>query len=57
VLQPTTGYVYIGDVDLAKKREDALARTNFAGVYAALPGNLTVNENLRFFGFCMASAP
>ena len=51
VLQPTTGYVYIGDIDLAKKREEVLARTNFAAVYAALPGNLTVNENLKFFGW------
>ena len=28
----------------------ALARTNFAAVYAPLPGNLTVQQNLRFFG-------
>ena len=25
-------------------------RTNFAAVYAPLPGNLTVSENLRVFG-------
>ena len=29
-------------------------RTNFAAVYAALPGNLTVSENLRFFGLLYA---
>jgi ABC-2 type transport system ATP-binding protein len=27
-----------------------LANTNFAAVYAPLPGNLTVIQNLRFFG-------
>jgi ABC-2 type transport system ATP-binding protein len=50
VLEPTAGKVLIDDIDLAKHRARALARTNFAAVYAALPGNLTVNENLRFFG-------
>ncbi|MFZ8310632.1 hypothetical protein ACO1LC_14360, partial [Staphylococcus aureus] len=28
----------------------ARARTNFAAVYAPLPGNLTVEQNLKFFG-------
>jgi ABC-2 type transport system ATP-binding protein len=50
VLQPTTGSVQIDEIDLSKNRARALARTNFAAVYAALPGNLTVSENLRFFG-------
>jgi ABC-2 type transport system ATP-binding protein len=50
VLQPTTGMVLIDEIDLAKHRARALAGTNFAAVYAALPGNLTVAENLRFFG-------
>jgi ABC-2 type transport system ATP-binding protein len=50
VLQPTTGTVLIDEIDLAKHRARALAGTNFAAVYAALPGNLTVAENLRFFG-------
>jgi ABC-2 type transport system ATP-binding protein len=50
VLEPTSGSVLIDGIDLAKHRERALARTNFAAVYAALPGNLTVKENLRFFG-------
>ncbi|MEP6914829.1 MAG: ABC transporter ATP-binding protein, partial [Acidobacteriota bacterium] len=31
-------------------RRAALARTNFAAVYAPLPGNLTVAQNLRIFG-------
>jgi ABC-2 type transport system ATP-binding protein len=50
VLQPTSGSVLIGGIDLARHRARALAGTNFAAVYATLPGNLTVAENLRFFG-------
>ena len=50
VLEPTTGTVQIDGIDLAKDRAKALGRTNFAAVYAALPGNLTVSENLKFFG-------
>jgi ABC-2 type transport system ATP-binding protein len=50
VLAATTGSVEIDGIDIAKHRALALARTNFAAVYAALPGNLTVIENLRFFG-------
>jgi len=50
VLQATTGSVQIDGLDVARQRARALARTNFAAVYAALPGNLTVIENLRFFG-------
>jgi ABC-2 type transport system ATP-binding protein len=50
VLQPTSGSVLIGEIDLARHRARALAGTNFAAVYAALPGNLTVAENLFFFG-------
>src|SRR6266478_3248624 len=47
---PTTGSVEIDGIDISKQRARALAKTNFAAVYAALPGNLTVIENLRFFG-------
>jgi ABC-2 type transport system ATP-binding protein len=50
VLEPSAGHVQIDEIDLAQHRELALARTNFAAVYAALPGNLTVAENLTFFG-------
>ena len=50
VLEPTGGSVLIAEIDLARERARALARTNFAAVYAALPGNLTVRENLWFFG-------
>ena len=50
VLAPSSGSIRIGEFDVARERARALARTNFAAVYAALPGNLTVRQNLRFFG-------
>jgi ABC-2 type transport system ATP-binding protein len=50
VLAPTAGRIEIDGVDLAAHRARALARTNFAAVYAPLPGNLTVEQNLRVFG-------
>lgn len=50
VLQPDTGSISIEGIDLASRRSEAVERTNFAAVYAPLPGNLTVLENLRIFG-------
>jgi ABC-2 type transport system ATP-binding protein len=50
VLAPTAGSISIAGIDIAKRRSQALAHTNFAAVYATLPGNLTVVQNLRFFG-------
>jgi ABC-2 type transport system ATP-binding protein len=50
VLEPSAGAVSIDGLDLARRRCDALQRTNFAAVYAPLPGNLTVAQNLRVFG-------
>lgn len=50
VLAPTAGTIMIEGLDLAKRRRRALERTNFAAVYAPLPGNLTVYQNLRIFG-------
>jgi ABC-2 type transport system ATP-binding protein len=50
VLEPTSGTILVEGVDIAVKRSQVLARTNFAAVYAPLPGNLTVLQNLRFFG-------
>ena len=50
VLQPTSGSIHIDGVDLGSRRSQALERTNFAAVYAPLPGNLTVRQNLRIFG-------
>lgn len=50
VLEPSAGMIAIDGVDLLKRRSTALSCTNFAAVYAALPGNLTVEQNLRVFG-------
>jgi ABC-2 type transport system ATP-binding protein len=50
VLEPTGGSVAIAGIDLGARREDALAVVNFSAVYAPLPGNLTVEQNLRVFG-------
>src|SRR5579863_9879135 len=50
VLEPSAGKILVEGVDLATHRSEVLARTNFAAVYAPLPGNLTVVQNLRFFG-------
>jgi len=50
VLEPSGGRIDIEKRSLATDRREALLRTNFAAVYAPLPGNLTVEQNLRFFG-------
>ena len=50
VLAPDSGLVKIAGHDIVKARSTALSCTNFAAVYAPLPGNLTVAENLRIFG-------
>ena len=50
VLAPTSGAIRIDGIDLARRRCEALQRTNFAAAYAPLPGNLTVAQNLRVFG-------
>lgn len=49
VLEPSAGSIHIGGIDLLRRRSRALACTNFAAVYAPLPGNLTVYQNLRVF--------
>jgi ABC-2 type transport system ATP-binding protein len=54
VLAPTSGRIAIEGVDLKARRSLALAATNFAAVYAPLPGNLTVEQNLRVFGMIYA---
>jgi ABC-2 type transport system ATP-binding protein len=49
VLEPSAGRIEIEQRNLATDRRQALLRTNFAAVYAPLPGNLTVEQNLKFF--------
>jgi ABC-2 type transport system ATP-binding protein len=50
VVEPSAGSIRIEGIDLAAERSKALERTNFAAVYAPLPGNLTVRQNLTVFG-------
>ncbi len=50
VLEPTSGTVTVDGTNVWKDRTNALNKTNFAAVYAQLPGNLTVAQNLRVFG-------
>jgi ABC-2 type transport system ATP-binding protein len=50
VLEPSAGNIAIDGYDVSRERTRALAHTNFAAVYAPLPGNLTVYQNLRIFG-------
>jgi ABC-2 type transport system ATP-binding protein len=50
VLTPDSGNITVEGIDIGTHRPQALERTNFAAVYAPLPGNLTVRQNLRVFG-------
>lgn len=50
ILEPSSGMIRLEEMDLATHRSTALSRTNFAAVYAPLPGNLTVAQNLQVFG-------
>ena len=54
ILEPTAGEIEIEGLSVGTDRSRALARTNFAAVYAPLPGNLTVEQNLRVFGLIYA---
>ena len=51
VLEATGGSIAIDGINIGRDRTTALGRTNFAAVYAQLPGNLTVRQNLNVFGF------
>lgn len=50
ILEPSAGSVTIAGHDVQRERTLALNSTNFAAVYAQLPGNLTVEQNLNIFG-------
>lgn len=50
VLAPSAGRILIEGKDVTRQRSQAMEHVNFAAVYAPLPGNLTVAENLRIFG-------
>lgn len=50
ILASDEGRIAINQIDLVQHPHAARACTNFAAVYAPLPGNLTVTQNLYFFG-------
>ncbi len=50
ILEPASGTILIEGIDIGRERTKALDRTNFAAVYSPLPGNLSVEQNLRVFG-------
>lgn len=50
ILKPSSGKITINDISIEGSRTKALSFTNFAAVYSPLPGNLTVLQNLKFFG-------
>ena len=54
ILEPSAGDIAITGLDLARHRAKALSVTNFAAVYAPMPGNLSVRQCLRFFGMIYA---
>ncbi|MDE2516732.1 MAG: ABC transporter ATP-binding protein [Rhodospirillales bacterium] len=49
LLIPTAGSIRVLGHDMARDRFAALARMNFSSPYIALPGRLTVRENLRVY--------
>lgn len=50
LLIPTSGSIVVFGKDFQAHRTEILCRMNFAAVYAQLPGNLTVWQNLYIFG-------
>ena len=50
LLVPTAGTITMLGHDMARDRFAALERMNFSSPYIALPGRLTVAENLRVYG-------
>ena len=50
ILEPTEGRIEILEKDLKKFRSEVTRHVNFAAVYAHMPANLTVRQNLYVFG-------
>jgi len=50
ILEPTGGLIEVLDRGLAGHRSEVAKGINFAAVYAHMPANLTVLQNLRVFG-------
>lgn len=50
ILEPTCGSIEILGKNLNEHRTEIVKKMNFAAVYAQMPGNLTVRQNLYVFG-------
>jgi ABC-2 type transport system ATP-binding protein len=50
ILEPTGGSIEILGKNLKERRTEIVKQMNFAAVYAQMPGNLTVRQNLYVFG-------
>ena len=50
VLEPTKGSIYINGNECGDNHSECMKQTNFAAVYAQVPGNITVWQNLYVFG-------
>ncbi|MBN2292531.1 MAG: ABC transporter ATP-binding protein [Pirellulales bacterium] len=50
ILEPTIGSIEILGKNLKEHRTEIVKQMNFAAVYAQMPGNLTVRQNLYVFG-------
>jgi ABC-2 type transport system ATP-binding protein len=50
ILDPTQGSIQVFGKNLKDKRSEISQRINFAAVYAHMPANLTVRQNLYVFG-------
>jgi len=50
ILEPTGGSIRVLDKELGAHRSEVTREINFAAVYAHMPANLTVLQNLRVFG-------
>lgn len=49
LLEPDGGSIHVFGKDIRTHKAEILEKTNFAAVYAQLPGNLTVRQNLTIF--------
>ena len=49
LVTPTSGQIHIFGLDMRRHREEILQKMNFSSAYIAMPGNLTVFENLSTF--------
>jgi len=54
ILKPTSGTIEILGKSLERSRADIMGNVNFAAVYAHVPANLTVRQNLHVFGLLYA---